>query len=108
MKKNYLRSSIIVLTQTILPILVLLVITPWLIRQTTSFSQWHTFLSNNHHLFLMMHIGFYIALILFWPKLVKTMKTQATTQQQLSLAKQARWYLVGIFLLIELITQLHI
>lgn len=101
MKKNYLRSSIIVLTQTILPIVAILIASPWLINQSTRLIDWQIFFNQNHSIFLVAHIVFYIALIGLWPKLVSTLKSDETNQQQLRLALQARWYLVTLFMCIE-------
>ena len=102
MTKNYIRSSIIVLIQCILPIVVVLIVSPWLIHQSTQLTNWQTFFNQNHTLFLVAHIVFYIALISLWPRLVSTLKSDETNQQQLHIAMQARWYLLAIFLCIEL------
>lgn len=101
MKKSFIRSSIIVLIQAILPIIVLLIVSPWLINQSTSLKSWQAFFNQNHAFFLLAHIVFYIMLIWLWPKLVYTLQTERTNQQQLHLAMQARWYLVTIFMFIE-------
>tara|TARA_Y100000588_G_scaffold393727_1_gene510868 strand:+ start:1460 stop:1792 length:333 start_codon:yes stop_codon:yes gene_type:complete len=104
MKKNYLRSTIIVTAQTVLPTLALLIIGPWLVRQGSVLTSWHAYLSKIKYTLLLMHGLFYFTLILIWPRLVTALKTQETTPRQIQLATQARWYLLCIFLLIDLIT----
>ncbi len=103
MKKSLIRSSIIVLIQAILPIIALLLITPWLVSQATSLNEWPRFLKHNQYVFLIFHLLFYFLLIALWPKLVSAIQSNETNRQQLQLAMQARWYLLAVFLFIELI-----
>jgi hypothetical protein len=105
LRKSF-HSIIIGLVKTILPILGLLLFAPWLINQTASLKHWQQILSRQHYLFLMLHMLFYFSLIGLWPKLVNLLKSSATTQKQYRLALQARWYLLGSFLFIELISRL--
>ncbi|WP_133130242.1 hypothetical protein [Legionella yabuuchiae] len=104
MKKNYLRSTIIVTAQTIFPTLVLLIIGPWLLSQGSTLASWDSYLSKIKYTLFIMHGLFYFTFILLWPRLVTALKTQETTPRQIQLATQARWYLLCIFLLIDLIT----
>ncbi|HAT1868167.1 TPA: hypothetical protein JAZ42_02830 [Legionella pneumophila] len=101
MIKHYIRSSIIVLIQTILPIIGLLMITPWVIN-TNLLTRWqHTF-ANIQPLFLGLHGLIYLALILLWPKLVTRIQlNNQLTSEQLNTALKARWYLLAIFLFID-------
>lgn len=103
MKKSLIRSTIIVLIRTILPIIALLIITPCLLNQSARLKYWQVFFNQNNTIFLEAHIVFYIILLGLWPKLVYTLKSAETNQQQLHLAMQARWYLVTIFMLIEVL-----
>ncbi|HAT6977306.1 hypothetical protein [Legionella pneumophila] len=101
MIKHYIRSSIIVLIQTILPIIGLLMITPWVIN-TNILTRWqHTF-SNIQPLFLGLHGLLYLALILLWPRLISRLQNQhQLSPEQLSTALKVRWYLLGIFVFID-------
>ena len=103
MLKNYLRSTIIVMFQAILPIIALFMAAPWLMNQSTRLKNWQAFFNQNQWVFLMAHIVFYILLIGLWPKLVSTLKTKETNQQQLNLAMVVRWYFVAIFMFFEII-----
>ena len=103
MLKNYLRSTIIVLLQAILPIIALIMATPWLINQSTRLKDWQGFFTQNQLVFLMAHFVFYILLVVLWPKLVSMLKSEETNQQQYHLAMQARWYFAAIFMFFELI-----
>ena len=62
--KNYIRSSIIVLIQTILPIIVLLIITPWLINSQT-FNYLQDYLKANQPWFLIWHGQFLLGIFYF-------------------------------------------
>ena len=103
MKKNYLRSIIIVLIQTLLPIIALFLLTPLLINQLSLFQDWLVFINKTHTLFLISHFLFYIMLIGLWPKLLTKLKHEETSLQQFQLAIQTRWYLVAIFMISEII-----
>ncbi|MCE0722770.1 hypothetical protein [Legionella resiliens] len=101
MIKYYIRSSIIVLIQAILPIIGLLMIVPWVINTNLLIRWQHTF-SNIQPLFLGLHGLLYLALILLWPKLVARIQiNNQLTSEQLNIALKARWYLLGIFLFID-------
>lgn len=103
MLKNYLRSTIIVLLQAILPIIALIMVTPWLLNQSNILKGWYVFFYQNQLVCLMTHFLFYILLIGLWPKLVSMLKSEETNQQQLNIAMQAHWYFVGIFIFFEII-----
>lgn len=103
MLKNYLRSTIIVLIQGILPIIALIMATPWLINQSTRLKGWQGFFNQNQLFFLIARIVFYILLIGLWPKLISMLKSEETNQQQLHIAMQARWYFIAIFMFFEII-----
>ncbi|GAN26127.1 hypothetical protein Lsai_3048 [Legionella sainthelensi] len=99
MIKHYIRSSIIVLIQAILPIIGLLIIAPWIIN-TNLLTRWqHTF-ANIQPLFLGLHGLLYLVLILLWPRLIMRINDQLTSEQ-LTTALKIRWYLLAIFLFID-------
>ncbi|CZG39084.1 TPA: hypothetical protein JBA21_03625 [Legionella pneumophila] len=101
MIKHYIRSSIIVLIQTILPILGLLTIAPWFINANLLTRLQDTF-ANIQPLFLGLHGLLYLALILLWPKLVTRIQVNNQLKsEQLNTALKARWYLLAIFLFID-------
>ncbi|HAU1838695.1 TPA: hypothetical protein RJX18_000191 [Legionella pneumophila] len=101
MIKHYIRSSIIVLIQTLLPIIALLAIAPWFINGNL-LTRWQSTFATIQPLFLGLHGLLYLALILLWPKLISLLQNQhQLTPEQLSSALKARWYLLGIFVFID-------
>ncbi|HAU3625192.1 TPA: hypothetical protein F7146_10295 [Legionella pneumophila] len=101
MIKHYIRSSIIVLIQTILPMIALLAIAPWFINGSLLF-RWQSTFATTQPLFLGLHGVFYLALILLWPRLISRLQNQhQLAPEQLNTALKARWYLLGIFVFID-------
>ncbi|HAT9135666.1 TPA: hypothetical protein ACPYPV_000967 [Legionella pneumophila] len=103
MKKNYIRSTIIVLIQAILPIIALLIITPWLINsQALDHLQDH--LKANQPWFLIWHGLFYLGLFFIWPILMRKISQQhQLTKGQIKKISQSRWYLIITFILIDML-----
>lgn len=108
MKKGYIRLMIIVLIQTVLPIIGLFLITPLVMSQSSLLNRWQTFFSQEQTVFLSMHIVFYIALVGLWPKLIAVLKSEETTCQQIQLAMQVRWYLVAMFVISDIIINIGV
>ena len=103
MLKNYLRSTIIVLIQAILPIFAILLIIPWLFNHSSSLMQVQQ-LTTMKPWFLIFHGLFYLAFILLWPKVIHRFQQQTElNSNQLNMAKNARWYLLATFVLIDLL-----
>ncbi|STX28427.1 Uncharacterised protein [Legionella beliardensis] len=101
MIKHYIRSTIIILLQAILPILALFILAPLLINKN-SFAQWQHVLTNNQPVFIILHGLFYLALVWLWPKLITRLQTQnQLSPPQLSSALNIRWYLLTIFIFID-------
>ncbi|WP_133127679.1 hypothetical protein [Legionella nagasakiensis] len=104
MLKNYLRSTIIVLIQAILPIFAILLIIPWLFNHSSSLMQVQHQLTTMKPWFLIFHGVFYLAFILLWPKIIHRFQQQTElSSHQLNMAKSARWYLLATFILIDLL-----
>ncbi|RUQ96259.1 hypothetical protein [Legionella septentrionalis] len=103
MIKHYIRSSIIVLIQTVLPIIALLVIVPWFINGNL-LSRWQSTFATIQPLFLVLHGVLYLALVLLWPRLIARLQNQnQLTTEQLNTALKARWYLLAIFVFIDIL-----
>ena len=103
MKKNYIRSSIIVLIQCILPIVALVIITPSLIN-TNTFSHIEYYLKANQPWFLLWHGLFYLAIFITWPIIINRINQQhQLTSYQINKIRQSRWYLIAAFILIDLL-----
>ncbi|WP_115704661.1 hypothetical protein [Legionella sainthelensi] len=99
MIKNYIRSTIIVLVQILLPIMGLFVLAPLFINtKVINHLQQPVF----HPWFIVLHGLFYLSLILLWPKLVQRFhKQNPINTEQLKTALKTRWYLLAIFLFID-------
>lgn len=103
MIKNYFRSTIIVLTQTILPIMALFLLAPWFISSSI-LGQWKQSLGSIQPLFLILHGVFYLGLALLWPKLVMRLQVQnQIAVEKVKTALNIRWYLLAIFLFIDVL-----
>ncbi|HAT1770927.1 TPA: hypothetical protein I8034_000259 [Legionella pneumophila] len=103
MIKHYIRSFIIVLIQTVLPIIALLAIAPWFINGNL-LTRWQSTFTTIQPLSLGLHGILYLALILLWPRLISRLQNQhQPTTEQLSTALKARWYLLGIFVFIDVL-----
>ncbi|KTC66370.1 Uncharacterised protein (plasmid) [Legionella adelaidensis] len=98
---KYIRSTIIVITQSILPILGLLICTPLLLESNALNTVRHSLVRLNAW-FLLFHGLFYFFLVLLWPKVVSRYRAQNhLNAEQIKIALNIRWYLLGIFLLID-------
>ncbi|RYW88261.1 hypothetical protein D7219_12565 [Legionella pneumophila] len=101
MIKHYIRSSIIVLIQTVLPIIALLAIAPWFINNNL-LTRWQNTFTTIQPLFLGLHGLLYLVLVLLWPRLISRLQNQhQLTSEQLNTALKARWYLLAIFVFID-------
>lgn len=101
MIKHYIRSSIIVLIQTVLPIIALLAIAPWFINSNL-LTRWQSTFTIIQPLFLGLHGVLYLGLVLLWPRLISRLQNQhQLTTEQLGTALKARWYLLAIFVFID-------
>ncbi|KTD63270.1 hypothetical protein Lsan_1388 [Legionella santicrucis] len=99
MIKNYIRSTIIVLVQILLPIMALLVLAPLFINtKVINHLQQPVF----HPWFIVLHALFYLTLILLWPKVAQRLhKQNPINSEQLKTALKIRWYLLTLFLFID-------
>ncbi|HHX8757270.1 hypothetical protein ACF0MN_11685 [Legionella pneumophila] len=103
MIRHYIRSFIIVLIQTVLPIITLLAIAPWFINGNL-LTRWQSTFATIQPLFLGLHGVFYLALILLWPRLISRLQNQhQLAPEKLNTALKARWYLLGIFVFIDVL-----
>ncbi|HAU0368248.1 TPA: hypothetical protein JBF73_03450 [Legionella pneumophila] len=101
MIKHYIRSSIIVLIQTVLPIIILLAVAPWFINSNL-LTRWQSTFITLQPLFLGLHGLFYVIIALLWPRLISRLRNQdQLTTEQLNTALKARWYLLAIFVFID-------
>ncbi|AWN73407.1 hypothetical protein LEAN103870_11270 [Legionella anisa] len=101
MIKNYIRSTIIVILQILLPITALLILAPLLINtKVINYLQQPVFQPS----FIVLHTLFYTSLILLWTKLVQRIdKQNPINTEQYKAALKVRWYLLALFLFIDVL-----
>ncbi len=99
MIKNYIRSTIIVIFQILLPITALLILAPLFIN-TKVINHLQQLLF--HPGLIVLHALFYLSLILLWPKLVQRLQKQnPVNTEQFKTALKVRWYLLALFLFLD-------
>lgn len=105
MLKKYLRSTIIVITQAILPITALFLLAPYLLQRTENLQKLQVFLSDWNLLFLSIHALFYCLIFFMWPAFIRHLCRRRQIKINASELKQAidaRCYLLSAFILLEL------
>ena len=102
MLNKYVRSTIIVTFQFILPAMLLLILVPQCLNHTHQLSQAKAFFNAHHFQFLLAHSSFYLVLFLLWPLIIKSLTNNPETQQ-IKIALSARWYLIAIMAFFELL-----
>ena len=101
MKHQYLRSIIIVSTQTLLPIIALLLIGPCLL-QSQAMKNWQEILSHSQPWCMLLHALLYSGFVILWPRVINKLKPQTPLNTlQLKTLHSMRWYLLAVFLLID-------
>lgn len=106
MLKKFLRPTIIVAAQVILLLILMTFLTPLLIKNSSSLIRFHQLLQNYKWFFLIIHGIGYMALYFFWPFLIQLIVRKQITmpdEGQLTQALNARLYLIGLFVLFELL-----
>ena len=90
--------------------LLMLLIAPNLLKNTSSLHQWQDFFTRFQLVFFLSHSLFYIALYYSCPRICKCLanrQPEPTTVKQIKHAMQARYYLISTFLLFELLNLLR-
>jgi hypothetical protein len=106
MLKKYLKSSIIVLFQLAALAVLAAILVPLLLKHTDNFNEGRAFFMHYKSLFLIIHGLFYVALYFFWPFLVFFMVNRGhgkLDEKQIAKALHGRIYLLGIFIVLELL-----
>lgn len=106
MLKKYICSTIIVMTQTILPVMLLLVLAPKLLQFNHEFNAASCFFLIHKTGFLITHIIFYLVFFWLWPKIIYFYigfnKSEISTEQ-VQFALKAKWYLLSAMIFFELL-----
>ena len=106
MIKKYVRRSIIAIMQWGLLLVLALLLATLMLHHTNQINNGRDFLQSHHAFFLIVHMLFYIALFIAWPRMIRLLakyQTELPTLAQMKKALHARYYLIGAFLLIELL-----
>ncbi len=106
MLKKYAQYSIIGIIQLAAIAILLLLIAPLLLKNTNTLSRWHECLIHFRILFFLSHSLFYIALYYSWPRIFQYLANRQSnhpTVEQIRIAMHARNYLIGTFLLFEIL-----
>lgn len=104
MLRKYAKYSIIILIQLMGIVTLTLCIAPYFLNHRNNLNQWHDFFDRFQGAFLVGHGLFYMALYCSWPHLIHFLAKRQDIPKQ---AMQARYYLIGTFLLFELLTLLR-
>ncbi|BCZ97747.1 hypothetical protein SCZ71_12755 [Legionella pneumophila serogroup 1] len=105
MLNKWFYKSIIGISKFILPVVLLLLLAPQLMRFSTEFSSMNDFFKTHQICFLLYHMLFYLALYWAWPKLITGMvnrRQHELDEAQIKLAVQARGYLLTALVFFEL------
>jgi len=106
MLKKCLHSTIIVITQAILPMIALALLVPYFLKRAENLQKLQVFLSDWNLLFLSTHALFYCLIFFMWPAFVRHLCRRRQIKINASELKQAlsaRWYLLSAFILLELL-----
>jgi len=106
MRNKFIRSTIIVLAQYVLPALLLLIITPQVMNHAGQLNQTQTFFKTHQAALLLAHGLFYLILFLLWPhviKLIISRRDHFPDSATIKTATSARWYLLAAMVLFELL-----
>lgn len=106
MRNKYLRSTIIVTVQCIVPVLLLLVIAPLLINHVAELSRLQKFIEAHRVALLLTHGLFYLSIFCLWPHFIKytiSYHSDYPETNQIKIANSARWYLLAAIALFELL-----
>lgn len=107
MLKKHTRHFIIALFQTTGIAIAILACATLMLNHTSNLNQWRDFFTRCHSTFLIIHSLFYIAIYCLWPNLINLLAYQQPTPNQIKKAMHARYYLIGAFLIIELLNVLR-
>ncbi|HHF0529624.1 hypothetical protein [Legionella waltersii] len=110
MLKKFLRPSIIVAIQLILLAILIICITPFLLRNTDSLNHFRQLVQHFKWALLMIHGLFYAVLYFAWPFLINLLsqkQASSPSEEQLRCALNARFYLIGAFVIFEVLNLLR-
>ncbi|HAT4455351.1 TPA: hypothetical protein RGI28_001940 [Legionella pneumophila] len=106
MLNKRIHKSIIGISKILLPVMLLLLLAPQLIRFNLELSMTNRFFQTHQMSFLIIHGLFYLALYWCWPRLITVLINRykhEINESQIKLALQARGYLLATLVFFELL-----
>ena len=108
MLRKHTRHFIIALFQITGIAIVILACATLMLNHTSNLNHWREFFTRFHGVFFIIHSLFYIAIYCLWPYLINLLAyRQQPTSNQINKAMHARYYLIGAFLIFELLNLLR-
>ena len=110
MLKKHSKLFIIALFQITGIAILILACATLMLNQTGNINHWRDFFTRFHSTFVIIHSLFYIAIYCLWPYLINMLayrQPEPPTPKQIKKAMHARYYLIGAFLIIELLNLLR-
>lgn len=110
MLRTHTKQFIIVLFQLTGIAIMTLVIAILMLKHTSSLNNWRDFFARFHSAFFIIHSMFYIVIYCLWPYLISAIayrQSEPPTHKQINKAMHARYYLIGTFLIFELLSLLR-
>ena len=110
MLKKHTKQFIIALIQLTGIAILTLACATLMLNHTSSVNHWRDFFTRFHGLFFIIHSIVYIAIYCLWPCLINVIayrQPHQPTPKQLNKAMHARYYLIGAFLMFELLNLLR-
>ena len=106
MSNKRISQFIIGISKTVLPVVLILLLAPQLIRFSSELNSASHFFQAHKINFLILHSLFYLALYWYWPKLITALRSRChheISDSQIKLALQARNYLLAALIFFELL-----
>lgn len=110
MLKKYFKPSIICLIQGGLLALLIFCIAPTILGNTGALNYWHAHFQHLKVVFLLAHVIFYACIWFAWPWLIRLIASKQENppgESQFKIAMQARYYLIGVFIIFEALSLLR-
>jgi len=108
MLRKHTKHVIIALFQITGIAIAILACSTLMLNHTSNLNQWRDFFTRFHSAFFIIHCLFYIAIYFLWPYVINLLAyRQQPTPNQINKAMHAKYYLIGAFLIFELLNILR-
>lgn len=104
------KKCAIALMQYVIIALISYLVVDALLNSPHKFVYWNQFFRDKKYVFLIIHGFFYVGLYLIWPRIIALhlyVKGLSVENERLNQAINARRYIIGLFVVLELIFQLR-